>query len=339
MPSPRVTAVIPTLAAGETLWEAVESLRRQTYPDCQIVIVDNSGTRLVERTWPPELPRDSARVLHPTANLGYGEAVNLAFRECPSPYLAVLNDDAAAEPDCLAALAAEFDAHPQAGSAAPQVRLTGEDRLDSAAMRIAIDGTSKQRGAGDPPSAWNNPGDALLASGSAALFRAEMFEDAGGFEPSYFLYCEDTDLGLRARWLGWSCRYVPSAVVHHRYSHSAGRASRRKVFYVERNRLLTIVRNFPLPDLLLALFATPIRYLHHLAALRSGTGAAGAFVKSDSPLALVACVLRAYVSALANLPHAWAARRRILRSARIPRTAFRALLRSHAISLREVAQL
>jgi len=52
-----------------------------------------------------------------------------------------------------------------------------------------------------------------------------MLDEIGLFDESFFLYCEDTDLGLRARWAGWDCRYVPGAVVEHRYSHSAGRAS------------------------------------------------------------------------------------------------------------------
>jgi len=52
-----------------------------------------------------------------------------------------------------------------------------------------------------------------------------MLDEIGGFDESFFLYCEDTDLGLRARWAGWGCRYVPGAMVHHRYSHSAGRAT------------------------------------------------------------------------------------------------------------------
>ena len=49
-----------------------------------------------------------------------------------------------------------------------------------------------------------------------------MLEEIGGFDEDFFLYCEDTDVGLRARWAGWTCLYVPEAVVEHRYSHSAG---------------------------------------------------------------------------------------------------------------------
>ena len=90
--------------------------------------------------------------------------------------------------------------------------------------------------------------DALLPSGSAALYRRKMLDEIGLFDETFFLYCEDTDLGLRARWAGWECVYVPGAVVEHRYSHSAGRASPLKAYYVERNRLYTAIKNLPSGD-------------------------------------------------------------------------------------------
>ena len=90
----------------------------------------------------------------------------------------------------------------------------------------------------------------LLPSASAALYRRAMLEEIGLFDEDFFLYCEDTDLGLRARWAGWKCIYVPGAVVDHHYSHSAGRASRLKAYYVERNRLFVAAKNFPAGDVM-----------------------------------------------------------------------------------------
>ena len=128
---------------------------------------------------------------------------------------------------------------------ASQVRLFGEPRLDSAGMLVARDGSSKQRGHGRLPEDFPVLEEVLMPSGSAALYRRAMLEEIGGFDDDFFLYCEDTDLGLRARWAGWKCLYVPEAVVEHHYSHSAGRASPVKAYYVERNRLFVLVKNFP----------------------------------------------------------------------------------------------
>ena len=97
-----------------------------------------------------------------------------------------------------------------------------------------------------------------------------MLERIGLFDEMYFLYCEDTDLGLRARWAGWECLYVPQAAVEHRYSHTAGGASPMKAYYVERNRLYTALKNFPPRMLLRVPFAAAARYFWHLSLFARG---------------------------------------------------------------------
>ena len=91
-----------------------------------------------------------------------------------------------------------------------------------------------------------------------------MLDEIGGFDEDFFLYCEDTDLGLRARWAGWKCWYAPKAIVYHHYSHTAGRATPLKAFYVERNRLFLLVKNFPLSKLILAPFGIHIPNIFNL---------------------------------------------------------------------------
>lgn len=306
------------------------------------MIVDNSGSRLVDSTWPRESSRANVSVLHPGANVGFGSAVNLAAREVPADYVAVINDDAIAAPAWLQELSATLDAHPEAGSVASQVRFYGvaPETLDSAGMLIAADGTSKQRGHGAPPENYPNTEEVLLASGSASMYRTAMLAETGGFDDDFFLYCEDTDLGLRARWAGWTCRYVPTAVVYHRYSHSAGRASRLKAYFVERNRLLLIFKTFPAPRVIKALFSTPVRYVHHLVAMRRGQGAAAQFQKDgESAWTLVACVLRAHWAAMTMAPQTWRQRRHIRRTAKLSAAEFASVLNRFSISLRQVAEL
>jgi GT2 family glycosyltransferase len=319
--------VIPTLSADAALWDCVRALDLQSFRDFQTVIVDNSGRQLV-RQGPPV----SAAILAPPANLGFGAAINLAAREYPNQFIATLNDDAVADPNWLASLVAELDAHPEAGMAASHVLLAESGPLDSAGLLIAIDGSSKQR------TAPTGPDDCLLPSGSAALYRLDLFTRLGGFDESFFLYCEDTDLGLRAQWAGWSCRYVPAARVLHRYSHSAGRASALKAYLVERNRLRLVWKCFPLRRLLLVPFAALYRYLLHLVALFEGQGAAGEFRTSgNNPFALPLFVLRAHADMLLRLPQLLADRRRIRQSARLSPEAFCALLDRHQITLAEIA--
>ena len=324
---------MPTLAGGEVLDECLRGLESQTLDDFEVVVIDNSGTGRAQAHGP------RVRVLANQHNVGFGAAVNQAFRDSKAPYLATLNDDAVADSRWLETLLADAEAHPSTGMFASEVRLAGTGRLDSAGMLIASDGSSKQRGHDGSPALFVDAKEALLPSGSAALYRRTMLDEIGLFDEGFFLYCEDTDLGLRARWAGWDCRYVPSAIVEHRYSHSAGRASLLKAYFVERNRLYTIAKNFPAGILWAAPIASAARYLWHVAALFSGRGKTGEFRQSGSAALLPFLVIRAHFAALFQLPRLLAARRQIRASRRITPAEFKSLLQRHAITVRQVASL
>ena len=131
---------------------------------------------------------------------------------------------------------------------------------------------------------------------------------------------------------------MPGAIVRHAYSKSSGRASVLKAYYVERNRLATVIKTFPLLTLLGASVAAPVRYFWHVAALFTGQGKTAEFTSAGSPAYLLPwLVLRAHLSILVKLPRLLSARRSVVR--KISASAFRGLLRQHSISLREVATL
>jgi GT2 family glycosyltransferase len=329
--NPTVTVAVPTLAADETLAACLDSLDRQTFRNFEIIVVDNSGRKAVE-------PRDRFRVIANDSNVGFGAAFNQAFHASTSTFLAILNDDATAHPEWLESLLRAVEARPDVGMCASRVLLAGDGRLDSAGMLLCRDGSSKQRGHLEAPESYPRRQEVLLPSGSAAFYRREMLEEIGLFDESFFLYCEDTDLGLRARWAAWECLYVPDAVVEHRYSHSAGKASALKAYYVERNRLFLAVKNLPLPDLLSAPFYTMARYFWHVVYALQGRGKMADFQSAgNSGGKLPLIVLRAHFAMLARFPALWKQRRKMKR--RFTPKQFRRLIRRFSISSRQVAAL
>jgi len=333
LPALKVTVAVPTLAAGEVLEACLRALESQTVDEFEVVVIDNSGTGRVQACNPQAFRH--VRVISNSGNVGFGAAVNQAFRASTAPYVATLNDDTVADPRWLEGLLADAEAHPRTGMFASEVRLAGTGTLDSAGMLIASDGSSKQASL----TPLRDVG-VFLPSGSAALYRRAMLDEIGLFDESFFLYCEDTDLGLRAQWAGWGCRYVPGAVVEHLYSHSAGRASPLKAYYVERNRLYTIVKNFPAGMLMVAPFASIARYFWHVAALLTGHGKVAEYRHEGHSSAMLPwLVIRAHLAALFRLPALLNARRRIRASRRITPREFRALIARHSITLRQVASL
>ncbi len=336
MPGPRVTLVIPTLFGGESLTRCVAALRAQTFTDFETVIVDNSGQDVTARV--PEA--QTVRVMKNATNVGYGAAINQAIRGSEAEFVAALNDDAYPSPDWLRSLVAACEEDERAGMCASRIRLASDpNRLDSAGLSIYGDGTTKQRGHRSEAENYDGPEEVLLPSGCAALFRRAMLRDVGGFDEDYFLYAEESDLGLRARLRGWSCVYVPGAVVDHDYSASSGRASRMKAFYVERNRLYTVVKNFPLFLWLLVPWYSLWRYTQHALALVRGRGLASEFPDDGGgawQLGMV--VLSAHVTTFKALPSLLRKRRLIQRAKTLTGWSFCRLLKRHWVSAAEIAR-
>ncbi len=332
-----ITVAIPTLAADSALVECLDALARQQMPSLEVVVVDNSGQGLVRKR---TLARSGVRVIENQRNVGFGAAINAVYRASNAPYVVALNDDTAVAGGWAQALleAAESDSH--VGMCASRIVLAGSGALDSAGMLIARDASSKQRGHGLAVSAFPRREAVLFPSGCAALYRRAMLDEIGGFDETFFLYCEDTDLGLRAQWAGWRCLYVPEAVVEHRYSHSAGRASALKAYYVERNRLFVLAKNYPARLLPGALLAALARYFWHVWFILQRRGAAAEYRDhGGSAFDLILFTLRAHWAAVAGCGRLYRERRRIRARARIGVREFAALLARHSITVKEVAAI
>jgi len=300
----RIVIAIPTIHQGPNLEACLESLRTQTFRDFDIHVIDNRAN-----------------------NIGYGAAINLAIRKTDSEFVLALNDDTVAHADFLAELIAAAERNPEAGMFAPCIRLHQTGLLDSAGMLLGPDGSSKQRGRLQPPDGFDRQLDTLFPSGCAALYRRAMLNQIGLFDESFFLYCEDTDLGLRALRSGFPCRYVPLARVEHRYSASATTAL--KAYLVERNRLRVALHHFPLSMLLRAPLAAMERYYWHTRYPKT---------KSLSTVQSLAAVLRAHLALAPYLLTGLQRRKEAAALAKLTPAEFIALAKRHAISPREIAE-
>lgn len=332
---PEVTVIVPTLEGGENLRKCLAGLRAQTFTAYEVIVVDNSGRGVAVAALNPGA---GVRVIENRHNVGFGAAVNQGIEAAQGEFVCTLNDDAVPDPRWLEELVRACRSDAALGMCASQIRLAeSPDRLDSAGMQVYLDGSSKQRGWMAPSSSFESPEEALFPSACAALYRRAMLERVGRFDPDFFLYCEDTDLGLRGRRAGWRCLYVPSAVVYHHYSGSAGRASAAKAFYVERNRGYVVVKNFPVWTWPLVPVFSLVRYGMHLWGLITGRGLAAEFRRGDEKWwKLVIIVLSANWQVVRRLPVLLAKRRQTGKAAAISGWALWRLLRRHSISARDL---
>jgi len=174
-------------------------------------------------------------VIAPTVNLGYPNAVNFAVENTDADFVLCMNPDASAEPECLAELLAADAAiaGAQIVSADGLVRQAGANPLHPTGISPA--------GSFGLPREEGSPRETIVVSGACCLLRRATFLALGGFMREFFLYYDDADLGWRARIAGERVVYCPAAVARHGYEF--GRRE-RKMFYLERNRLISVLTNY-----------------------------------------------------------------------------------------------
>ncbi len=242
-PVPRASVVIPTWNGAELLRAALASLRRQTYRDFEIIVVDNGSTDHTRAMLAAEFPEVRTVVL--PVNRGFAAAVNCGIRAGAGEYVALLNNDAEAEPGWLGALVAVLDRLPQAGSVASKMLDAREPELiDAAGDTMSLFAWNAGRGERDGPR-FAVGREVLSACAGAAAYRRALFEKIGLLDETYTSWFEDVDLGIRAQLAGFRCWYEPSAVVRHRGSGTLGRGSDTKTFFTVRNSLKVFFQTMP----------------------------------------------------------------------------------------------
>ena len=209
--NPETTVVILNWNGARLLPTCLSALALQNYRDFQLVLVDNGSIdgsdRLLddlERTaqpdWLPGALPQLARVIRNTDNLGFAEGNNVALRDVRSRYVALLNNDAIADPSWLGEMVGVAERAPgEVGMIASTMLFDHRpDVVASAGIRIHKDGVALDRAMGVPLSEVEGWGvrPVFGPSAGAALYSTEMLEDIGLFDNRFFSYLEDAGPGV-----------------------------------------------------------------------------------------------------------------------------------------------
>jgi GT2 family glycosyltransferase len=215
----------------------LDSLKAQTFKDFEVIVVDNNKI-----------------------NRGFARGCNEGIRKAKGQFIALLNNDAHTDKDWLKELVKAADENPMVGMFASKI-LRPDGTIDSVGCMLHPDGNGMCIGRGES-GGYSRQGYVIFPSGCAALYRAGMLAEIGLFDERFFMYNEDTDLGIRAQKAGWKCLYVPTAIVTHLYSQSSSAYSLKKLFRVERNRVLLMLKHFGFRQILASVPWTFIRYFN-----------------------------------------------------------------------------
>lgn len=250
--NPLVAVIVVGYNSLKYLEDCLSSLKESSYKEFQVFFIDNNSTDgsvdYVRKTFP------ETKIIKSKQNLGFAAGNNLGIklaRRAGAKYVFLLNPDTITDRNCLACLVNESEQH--LAIYQPLVLLHNGRKtnlINTAGNLLHYVGFSYVGGYEKTRDSFRDKREIAVASGAAFFAPTDAIEEIGGFDDNFFMYLEDTDLSWRLRLAGYSFQLVPQAVVWHKYSFSK---NSRKFYFIERNRLLFLAKNYQLHTLILLL--------------------------------------------------------------------------------------
>jgi GT2 family glycosyltransferase len=235
MDRPLVSLIIISFNEVSTVGDCLNALLLQTYSNYEIIVYDNASSDGTSDFICDHFPQ--IKLIKGNENLGFGGANNEAAKMARGKYIAFINDDAYVTPGWLEPLVGLLETDSSVGCAGAEILCAEkQDVVLCHGNGIHLSGIAYtlDRGKIASPAPLLEVGS---ISGAAFLINRTLFLSLGGFESLFFMYYEDIDLSLRLRLLGKRCVVLPGAKVYHNCD---SRFGFDKVFYLERNRYLSI---------------------------------------------------------------------------------------------------
>ncbi len=322
------TAVIIANWNGKKyLKDCFDSLRAQSYRDFKIILVDNGSedesVGFVRENYP------ETEIIQFEKNtgfcFGYNSGIKKALEDEAVSYILVLNNDTKLHEKFIENMINCSQRHPEAGSIQPKIlNFYDQNNIDCAGILLSVDGVAVNRGYGEKDKGqYEDEIEIFGANGTASLLSRKALgktelSEGEYFDNDYFAYYEDLDLAWRMRLAGFKAFYCPRAVAYHVHSATTNIISGFKVYYLNRNRFFTLIKNYSLFRLaVILLILTPIRYIFLLFRVIMRKGRKNAEFSGQKKSAVAKEILRAWGSVIANFPNLVKKRRAIQKNKKV----------------------
>lgn len=267
---PLVSIVILNYNQTQVSCEFLDSAKSLTYPNYEIIMVDNASpddpTERITKEYP------EVNFIRTSQNLGFSGGNNVGIRAAKGEYFFVVNNDTEVTPDLIERLLEPFEADPLVGIVSPKIRYFSEPTMIQYAGFKEINpitGRNSTIGQHEIDNGQHDsPAFTPYAHGAAMMVKKEVVNKIGALPDEFFLYYEELDWSARARKAGYKIYYQPTALIYHKESVSTGKDSPLKAYYQNRNRILFMRRNSTKSQLIyftmfLILFVTPKKILEY----------------------------------------------------------------------------
>lgn len=223
-PQPDIDVVVVTWQGRDLLHSCLEHLRAQTAPH-RVIVVDNASDDGTAAMVAADFPE--AHLIEMPSNVGFGQANNRGVDAGTAPYVVLVNNDVDAEPRFLEELVQPLRDDDACGAATALTLRPGDGRVDQFGITLDAGLCAYTRGVGQDPDDLH-VGVLAAPCAGAASYRRTAFEQVDGFDPRFFAYSEDLDLGLRLHAAGWQFASAPAARGVHYGGATTSRDSDRK---------------------------------------------------------------------------------------------------------------
>ena len=248
----KVTVVIPNYNGEKYLKGCLDSIAPSvqnaaiTY---DIIVVDDASTdssREIIKSYP------DVKLIEQKENGGFSTSVNAGIKASETPYVILLNNDTIAKPGFVQSLYNAIKKDNKRFSVSASMRTWDDENIiDSAGDIYCALGWTRARGRGKSAAGFSKSCKVFSTCAGAAIYRKEIFDIIGYFDPLHFMYLEDLDVCWRAMLAGYNNTYDPTAIIKHFGSASTGsKNNSRKVIYSASNNIYVLYKNMSLAQLL-----------------------------------------------------------------------------------------
>lgn len=232
--------------SNATIHRCLHSLAEQVEDDFEVLLVDNGSSEPIPAEISSVYPGLNIQLYRLEKNTGFAHGNNFASTKARGEYLVLLNADAFPQPEWLQNIRNAILRHPKSFFASKLIMADRPERLDGVGDVYHVSGLVWRKAHNSlVANMRDEESEVFSACAAAAVYPIKAFREVGGFDEDYVSYAEDTDLSFRLRLRGYTCFYLPGAVVFHIGSASTEHRSDLSVYLGHRNLIWTYVKDFP----------------------------------------------------------------------------------------------
>lgn len=212
----------------------------------EVIVVDNASQNQEADSISKKFPH--VIVIKSNKNLGFAGGNNLGIKAAQGRFLFLVNNDTIFKDFNIQALINRAESSVEIGIVCPKIRFAwsnnpiqyaGYTPLSKITVRNQAIGFGEED-KGQYETAHPTP----YAHGAAMLIKREAIEKVGLLPECYFLYYEELDWSMMFTRAGYRIWYDPGCTIYHKESQSTGQNSPLRTYYITRNRLLLVKRNY-----------------------------------------------------------------------------------------------